>query len=158
MRYSNFQLEIFGLTAAPDQKRIHLERLFRRAFADDGFVFYAPELADHHPILSASCHRRWIQTLCDRPAPGLRFRGLARRHWRCASCLKAQRGLPQAKRSEMPIELFHTFSLIFRNSLPLPGLRRFQNRIGYIIRRQTISKCRRRLFAFPIASRKSANW
>src|SRR5262245_9449774 len=39
-----FQLEIFRLPAAPDQKSVQFDRLFRRAFADDGLVFYAPEL------------------------------------------------------------------------------------------------------------------
>src|SRR5262245_25207854 len=33
-----------GLTATPDQKGVDLDRLFRRALADDGFVFDAPEL------------------------------------------------------------------------------------------------------------------
>src|SRR5262249_49222725 len=39
-----FQLEVLWLPAAPDQKGVEFDRLFRRALADDGFVLDPPEL------------------------------------------------------------------------------------------------------------------
>src|SRR5215471_7737498 len=49
-----FKLEILGLAAAPNQKCVvPLQRLFRRALADDGFVLHAPENGIAVPSLQA---------------------------------------------------------------------------------------------------------
>src|SRR5215475_8028777 len=49
-----FKLEILGLAAAPDQKCVvPLQRLFRRALADDGFVLHTPENGIAVPSLQA---------------------------------------------------------------------------------------------------------
>src|SRR5262249_46243363 len=49
-----FKLEILGLAAAPNQKCVvPLQRLFRRALADDGFILHAPESGIAVPPLQA---------------------------------------------------------------------------------------------------------